>query len=602
MRGILSWFIVVGLAASPGMAGAVGPGDAKDSKDTAKAADTSSASKNDSSVKPGSTALENEIQQLRDLLEAQSRQLQLQNAQLKEQQQKMEAMEAELKTVSSTANALTSNTSTPASAVMGVSATGVVATPGGSGQGENEPIAIRFKGVTLTPGGFLAAETVFRNKAIGDDINTNLKNVPLAGASNSQLTEFNATGRQSRLSLLAEGKLENMKLTGYVETDFLSAGVTSNNNESNSYTLRFRQAYGQAALDNGWTFTGGQQWGLVTETRKGLDNRTEASPPVIDPQYTVGFSWARQYGFRVTKNFGDKFWVGVSVENPQTLFGGKVQTQNIIIAAPGDLGGLFNNQANYSFNLTPDFIVKTAWEPGWGHYELFGIARTFRSRIFPCAAASVATPCSNGTTTPSAFGANNQSVTAGGIGGNARFPFFNKKFEVALHADYGDGIGRYGTSTLADVTAHPDGTLEPIRGGQGLLTLEWHPTPTVDLLGYAGIEYDQRTAYVNAAGKGVGFGSPLQPNTGCTTELLPTNQNSPTAPGSCQADTRSTVEGTIQFWHRIYNGPKGRMQWGLQYSYLVRSTWADSLVTPTPGGNPHGIDNMFFTSVRYYLP
>ena len=46
--------------------------------------------------------------------------------------------------------------------------------------------------------------------------------------------------------MLAEGKLSDVKLSGYVEADFLSAGVTSNNNQSNSYTLRQRQVWGQA--------------------------------------------------------------------------------------------------------------------------------------------------------------------------------------------------------------------------------------------------------------------------------------------------------------------------------------------------------------------
>ncbi len=134
-------------------------------------------------------------------------------------------------------------------------------------------------------------------------------------------------------------------------------------------------------------------WSLVTETRKGLDNRTEATPMTIDAQYSVGFDWARQYGLRVTKNFDNKLWIGASIEGPQTLFGGKIQTQNTLIAAPGDLGGLFNNQANYSYNKTPDFIVKGAWEPGWGHYEVFGILSNFRTRIFPCVGATTAVPC-----------------------------------------------------------------------------------------------------------------------------------------------------------------------------------------------------------------
>ena len=135
------------------------------------------------------------------------------------------------------------------------------------------PSVIHYKGITVTPGGFLAAETVWRSHATGSDINTPFNSIPFAGSSLSNMSEFFASGRQSRLSMLAEGKLDNAKLTGYVETDFLSAGITSNNNESNSYSLRVRQAWGQAALNSGWSFTGGQMWSLVTETKKGVDNR-----------------------------------------------------------------------------------------------------------------------------------------------------------------------------------------------------------------------------------------------------------------------------------------------------------------------------------------
>src|ERR1700744_5881412 len=40
--------------------------------------------------------------------------------------------------------------------------------------GLESPLAIHYKGVTITPGGFLAAETVWRQRAEGADINTNL--------------------------------------------------------------------------------------------------------------------------------------------------------------------------------------------------------------------------------------------------------------------------------------------------------------------------------------------------------------------------------------------------------------------------------------------
>jgi hypothetical protein len=213
----------------------------------------------------------------------------------------MEAMEAELKVATTPRDTSyapapdsripkTADGSAPAPRMVDFS---IGTANGQAAEAENNPIAIRYKGITLTPGGFLAAETVFRNKAESADINTGFNQIPLPGNSGSQTTEFNATARQSRLSLLAEGKLTAVKLTGYVETDFLGTGISSNNNQSNSYVLRLRQGWGQAKFDNGFTVTGGQMWSLATETKKGVENRTEATPLTIDPQYTAGFSWAR---------------------------------------------------------------------------------------------------------------------------------------------------------------------------------------------------------------------------------------------------------------------------------------------------------------------
>ena len=179
------------------------------------------------------------------------------------------------------------------------------------------PLAIHYKGITITPGGFLAAETVWRNHAEGADINTGFNQIPFSGASGAHVSEFYGSARQSRISMLAQGKLDDMSMTGYVESDFLGVGTASNNNQSNSYVLRMRQAWAQAAMHNGWSFTGGQMWSLVTETRQGVDNRTEALPMTIDPQYTVGFSWARQYAFRVSKDLSNKVWLAFSVEDAQ---------------------------------------------------------------------------------------------------------------------------------------------------------------------------------------------------------------------------------------------------------------------------------------------
>ena len=115
----------------------------------------------------------------------------------------------------------------------------------------DSPLAIHFKGITITPGGFLAAESVYRNRGLGSDINTPFNSVSMPGSGTNAVSEFFGSGRQSRISMLAEGKLSDVKMSGYYEADFLSAGVTSNNNQSNSYGLRKRQMWGQAAMNNG---------------------------------------------------------------------------------------------------------------------------------------------------------------------------------------------------------------------------------------------------------------------------------------------------------------------------------------------------------------
>jgi len=482
------------------------------------------------------------------------------------------------------------------------------------------PTALHFKGITITPGGFLAAEFVRRSRALAADINTPLNALTMPGASQSSISEFFGSGRQSRVSMLAEGRLKSAKLSGYVEADFLSAATTSNNNQSNSYSLRQRQAWAQAAMDNGWSITGGQMWSLLTETKKGMDNRSEALPMTIDPQYTVGFSWARQYGLRLVKNFNNKVWLGVAIENSQATVTTHGNGANFLVGSAGAGGGLYNPAistcstalnssgapvttcspiASYSFNPSPDIVAKLAFEPGFGHYEVFGVYSRFRDRVFPCAEASSTVPCGT-ITSPSIAGAFNSSKSGGGIGANARWSFANKHVDFGLHAFGGDGVGRYGNSTLADASIKGDGTFNLIRSYQGLGTLEWHG-PKLDIYVNAGIEYAGRAFDVDpVTGKAVGYGSPKFRNDGCFVETLPANGTGflPGGLSNCTADTRSLVEGTIGFWHKIYNGPKGRIQWGPQYSYVNRDTWHGT------GFNtePHGLDSMVFTSFRYYLP
>jgi len=89
------------------------------------------------------------------------------------------------------------------------------------------PNALHYKGITITPGGFMAAETVYRQKATGADIPTAFSSIPFNGANSAQLSEFYGSGRQSRVSMMAEGKTASATYRGYVEADFLGVGTSS---------------------------------------------------------------------------------------------------------------------------------------------------------------------------------------------------------------------------------------------------------------------------------------------------------------------------------------------------------------------------------------
>lgn len=491
------------------------------------------------------------------------------------------------------------------------------------------PNMIPFMGIGLKPGGFLAAETVDRQRGIGGDVNTQFSGIPFAGQTQGQLSEFNASGRQSRVSLLAEGKLSSSVLRGYYEADFLSAGTTSNDNQSNSYTLRQRQVWGQAAVAN-WTITGGQMWSLATELKHRIANLQEQIPLTIDSQYNVGFTWERQYGFRVVKDIKNRVWVGFAVEEPQTLNLGGHNLPALVFQQAGNSGGLYNPNANYSFNPVPDLVAKVAFEPGFGHYEIFSVGRFFRARAFPNAAPMLTTT-QWGPATQTTVGAFTAKTAGGGLGANARIPLLWNKLEIGAHGLAGNGIGRYSSSTLPDATAHPDGTLELLPGGSAMGSIEYHAFPRLDLYSYYGGEYVKRAFYptgyfVTVApttpfqpplGQPIvgGYGAPTNIEFGCNIEVVPatnTANGGGDIPGSlagCTADNRNIQEGTLGYWFRFYKGPKGTLQQGIQYSYLVRHTWqgvglAANPVTDAPAipGSPKAIDNMIFTSFRYYLP
>ncbi|HEX2942280.1 MAG TPA: hypothetical protein VHO91_14620, partial [Rhodopila sp.] len=442
--------------------------------------------------------------------------------------------------------------------------------------------SFRVGQVTVTLGGFAAMEGLYRSRNEAASIDTSFGGIPLPNNPNYHVPEFRTTAQQSRFSLLAQADPNAYThLASYLETDFLSAGSSSNSNQSNSYTLRLRQFFGEYDNSNlGLHVEGGQGWTLATMYSKGLLPRQENVPLTIDAQYVVGFNWARQAEVRVVKDIDQKYWFGLSVESPQTIFGNPAGPNCFTgAAAPGFPGGGIpeyaacggpnvNSIQAYSDNYAPDLIAKVAADPGFGHYELYGLLRFMNGRVSYAA---------TGTGT-------NHATTGEGIGAGMILPVVPGKLNFQVSGLIGKGVGRYGSSTLPDVTFSPNGSVEALPGYSVMGGFVGHPVPSVDIYAYGGAE-GVSAKYAGA----FGYGSPSLNLSGCGLEL-----------GACPANTNNIVEGTIGAWWRFIKGPWGTMQAGLQYEYLNRNTFAGSNGKGGSIAGPSANENVLLFSMRYY--
>ncbi len=444
---------------------------------------------------------------------------------------------------------------------------------------------IHFKGVTVTLGGFAAAESVYRSREEFADIGSTYGGIPYGNSPQAHADEFRMTARQSRVSALVQGDVDpTTHLAFYGELDFLGAAASANSNESNSFQPRIRAVYGTVDWDDlGLEFLAGQNWSLATLTTSGMSPRTETPPPSIDAQYVPGFDWTRQPQLRLVKNFNDQVWLGISAENPSTTFGGTVpsvpgllyNSGNGFNGGTGSGGPEFNPGITLSLNHIPDLIGKIAVEPavfdGNVHLEAFGIYRDFYDRY--------------GTLT-NLSDVSTHDVSGGGGGAAALVKLVPGVFDIQADAMFGNGIGRYGSAQLPDVTFKPTGELAPLTEDMEMLGLTWHSTPALDVYLFGGREHEDSKSY-DVGTSAYGWGNPLYVNTGCYSLEAG-------AASKCVGNTRQVYQLTPGFWWNAYAGDFGKFRVGLQYSYTQRDAFQGV------GGSPKTYENMIFTSFRYY--
>ena len=284
----------------------------------------------------------------------------------------------------------------------------------------------------------------------------------------------------------------------------------------------------------------------------------------------VGFNWARQTGFRITKDFGRGTWAALAIENPETHTGAVVlpggvfglsSSPNAQLPAATFASSLTPGANGISTDLAPDIVGKIVFEPGWGHYEVKGIGRSFRSR----------------------FEGRNRAVLGGGIGGAALLPV-STELDFLIEGLAGPGIGRYAAAVGPDIAIGPDGSVHPIQAVQAITGLDWKPTPAVQIYNYFGVEYYDRTSFSVSE---LGYGAHSLNLAGCVSE----------AGFPCPGANRSIWQVMPGIWYSVAQSDQGSVALGVSYIHTRRALWSG-----LENMRPKGRENSFVTSIRYYLP
>jgi hypothetical protein len=429
--------------------------------------------------------------------------------------------------------------------------------------------------------------------------------------------ELRATAQQSRIAFKAFGDINpEQHLEGYFESDFNGAATTANSRQTNSYTPRLRQAFFNYDNDDLHLHVlAGQGYTLATQNRVGITPLSENTPLVIDSSQAVGFDYLRQPQIRVVGDWNKIAWFAVSAEAPQTVFpsnsagaaaaaypgpGGATSVAGSVIPTgftvnPGNTcnnSGSLDNQTLCSNNIVPDFIEKFALDPGWGHYEVYGLQRWFTDDV-----------ARTGRTWA-------QKTTSGwGVGGSVLLPVVPKVLDVQGSVLTGQGISRYGSSQLPDVVFGPQGQLVPLQATHVFLGAVLHPLEGLDVYAYAGQEQVNAHSWTIGALQG-GYGNPGFFDGGCLIEVTTSTTAATFNPNSgttCAAslNVQRTQELTVGFWENIYKGRIGRIAAGVQYEYLRLTAFPGKTTvaggggpTPNQGLNPN--ENVVFVSLRYY--
>ena len=574
MRAFMICLMTVGLVISSARARADG-GDQQSSEateDNTNRAHDAEAIRFADEVTPSKSKdiwLEVEIQQLRDLVQNQARELESQRSTLRKaiavQQQEIEQLREELQVSRSGSAPLAAGRAsasvTPISAISSAPVVALSASEPNQAAPEKpaSPLSVRIGSAEFTPGGWVDFTSIFRTTNVGSGIGTSFGSVPFSNTTAGQLTETRFSPQNSRFNLKITAKSGNFNVIGFLETDFVGLQPGNVFVTSNSNAPRMRLYWADVQRGR-WEFLGGQSWSFLAPNRNGLSplpNDIFASLNV-DPNLQVGLTWTRAPQFRIVFHPNEKWALGLAIENPEQFIGGAVTLPSALTTSYS--GQLDNGTLPSTPNAHPDILPKVAFDAHLGdrhmHIEAVGVVRSFK----------VFDPLSGSTSTS----------TGGGGSVNLNLEVF-KNFHIIENSFWSDGGGRYIFGLGPDVIIRGDGAPSLVHSGSGIGGIEWQATPRNMLYGYYGVGYFQRNVTVDpATGKPVGFGYS----------------------GSSSSANRAVQEPTFGYIRTLWKHENyGGLQVLTQYSYLTRSTW---FVAPGAPKNAH--TSMVYVDFRYLIP
>jgi hypothetical protein len=310
---------------------------------------------------------------------------------------------------------------------------------------------------------------------------------------------------------------------------------------------------------------------------------------------------------------------GVSVEAPAQQvasgFTSGTGVNGVIVNFTNAGDGFLDSMRNFTTDTIPDIIEKVAFDPGWAHFEVFGVERFFTDSVFTCGSltpiggvgvCTVPFSATNGGSTSS------HTTSGAGVGGSFLWPILPSYLDLSGMAMYGNGVGRYAAAQLPDVFVAGDGTLHTIREVSGMGGLVLHPWTGLDIYAYGGVEKEDANFYsgfATAAGttatppkalSPLGVGNPNVVNFGC--DVTTAASFSGGTPTNCGAATQWVTDVTVGLWQNLYNGDVGRFTVGLQWEMIGRKLFPGLSATPvtSPLIAPSATNNIFMTSFRWY--